>query len=286
MNRDAPIDIRRTLSETPLADQHDRTIRGELTRATRPIPWQEFERAKYPEAALELAHDLFLRLAVGEYSAVALFAQITSGLALTQAPIDFVAAAARVSTDEIRHADYCLRMAALCAGHDVTTQIPREALSSDMPSALELPHLDFLMLKYAAVGETLAAALLTECRRRARDAVTRPLFTSIVSDEVHHARLGWYYAAHRAQQWSQAERQQLADRVADFVLSIELEFWRGRDAPQEAAEAANSLGVLDSATQRRVIANVMTTEIAPGLDALGLSGSATWAMRQRASLSA
>jgi hypothetical protein len=277
----ADVQITRTLSRTPLAAVHDAALRGAHGRNARPIPWHEFERSRYPEAALSLARDLFVKLAGGEYSAVALFAQITSSLALTRAPIDFVAASARVSSDEIRHADYCLRMASLCQGSEVTVNVPSAALANDIPRALDVAELDFLMLKYAAVGETLAAALLTECRRRATDPVSRALLTSIVSDEVHHARLGWYYAKHRAALWSPELRQRLASRVAAFVTGIEAEFATGRDAPAHAAEAARALGVLDSATQREAIAAVMTTEIVPALDALGLSGSQAWAERRR-----
>jgi hypothetical protein len=277
------VQLTRTLSNTPLADVHDDAIRGAVGRNSRAIPWQEFERARYPEEALCLARELFVKLAGGEYSAVALFAQITSSLALTQAPIDFVAASARVSSDEIRHADYCLRMATLCQGSPVTVNVPSAALASDIPHALNVEELDFLMLKYAAVGETLAAALLTECRRSATDPVLRALFTSIVSDEVHHARLGWYYAKYRAELWSAELRARLTERVASFVIGIEVEFTQGRDAPAHASDAARALGVLDSVTQRAAIHDVMTTEIVPALDAIGLSGSAAWAERRRAS---
>ncbi|HEX7453506.1 MAG TPA: ferritin-like domain-containing protein [Polyangiaceae bacterium] len=277
------IEITRVLSDTPLAAVHDDAIRGALPRGAREISWHEFDRSRYPEEALGLARDLFCKLAGGEYSAVALFAQITSSLALTQAPIDFVAASAQVSSDEIRHADYCLRMASLCQGSEVTVTVPTAALASDIPSSLSIEELDFLMLKYAAVGETLAAALLTECRRRASDPTLRAFFTSIVSDEVHHARLGWYYARYRAALWSTEERQRLTERVREFVVGIEVEFSRGRDAPLHASAAAAALGVLDSTTQREVIADVMNDEIVPALDAVGLSGSRAWAERRRAS---
>lgn len=275
------IRLTRVLSDTPLADLHDRAITGALSRGAREIPWHDFERTRYPEEALTLAQDLFCKLAGGEYSAVALFAQITASLALNQAPIDFVAASARVSGDEIRHADYCLRMAGLCRGSEVTVEVPSAALESDIPRSLPIAELDFLMLKYAAVGETLAAALLTECRRRASDPLLRTLFTSIVSDEVHHARLGWYYVKHRAERWSPELRRELSDRVTPFVIGIEREFSQGRDAPAHASDAARALGVLDSTTQRRAIADVMNSEIVPALDAIGLSGSRAWAQRRR-----
>ncbi|HEY4104260.1 MAG TPA: ferritin-like domain-containing protein [Polyangiaceae bacterium] len=277
------VKLTRQLSQTPLAEVHDDAIRGAVARNARPIPWQDFERARYPEEALGLARDFFVKLAAGEYSAVALFAQITSALALTEAPIDFVAASARVSSDEIRHADYCLRMASLCQGSDVTISVPVATLATDIPSALDIEELDYLVLKYAAVGETLAAALLTECRRRATDPVLRALFTSIASDEVHHARLGWFYAKHRAERWSPETRARLTARVAEFVRGIEVEFAHGRDAPAHASDAARALGVLDSLTQRQAIAELMDAEIIPALDAIGLDGSGAWAARRRAS---
>jgi hypothetical protein len=277
----AAVEVRRTRSKTALARHHDRALRGELGRIQKPIAWNAFDRARYPESALALAEDLFTRLAVGEYSAVGLFAQITSGLALTGAPLDIVAAATRVGSDEIRHAEYCLRMAELCAGRPVSVSVELEALAASIPEATNLANVDFLVFKYAAIGETLAAALLAECRRRATDPVVKALYGSLVADEVHHARLGWYYAAHRAPLFTLPERQVLADRVADFVMLIEEEFWLGRDAPAEARGAARALGVLDSETQRRVIAEVVEGEILGALDEIGLGTSHAWRARRR-----
>jgi hypothetical protein len=276
------ISIAHWLSETPLAKLHDRALRGELLRVPQPIPWEAFDRKRYPEAALELATDLAARLANGEYASIALFTQITAGLALGGAPFDLVHAATRISSDELRHAEYCIRMAELCSGGKVTLEIDRQALLTDVPNAMIREDVDFLVLKYACIGETLAAALLTECRRRARDKVAKALFTSLAGDEVGHARFGWYYAAHRVKEWSLAERQRLADRLAEFVRGIEPTLWKGRDAPPRAAAAARALGVLDSATQQVVVTDVMSREIIPALDALGFGGSVMWNARDRA----
>ena len=273
--------VRRALSDTPLGRDHDRALRGEFQRVVKPIPWGEFDRARYPEAALLLARDLHTRLAIGEYSAVGLFAHITSGLALTGAPFDLLAASTRVGSDEIRHAEYCLRMAELCAGESLHIDVDVAALKASVPDATELSNIDFLMFKYAAIGETLAAALLRECRKRASDRVAKALYASLLADEVHHARLGWYYATYRAPRLSLSERQVLADRVAEFLLGLEEEFWMGRDAPESARGAAKALGVLDSETQRRVIAEIMGQEIVPALDATGLGASHAWRARRR-----
>src|ERR1700690_2057557 len=93
-------------------------LTGRTTRRIVDIPWSKFDRSKYPEPALALACKAQTMLATGEYEAVELFSRLAAGLALNGAPIDLVAAATRVATDEIRHADYAFRMAALCAGQD------------------------------------------------------------------------------------------------------------------------------------------------------------------------
>jgi len=273
--------VQRVLSETPLAARHDAMLSRAPSRPRREIPWGAFDRSAYPQEALVLAADQARKLAEGEYGAVGLFGQIASGLALTRAPFDIISAAASIAGDEIRHADYCTRLSELCAGEGIDLRVDRTAVLDACRNLDRAEEVDFFLFKYSAIGETLAAALLTECRRGAEDVVARAVYTALASDEVHHARLGWYYFAWRAPQWSLAERRRLIERVGEFVVTLEREFWIGRDAPSAAAEAARRLGVLDSERQRDAIRDVMETEIVPGLDALGLGGSAMWAARHR-----
>lgn len=273
--------VQRLLSSTPLAAQHAAMLARAPSRPRRAIPWDSFDRSKYPEEALALSADQAKRLAEGEYGAVGLFGQIASGLALTRAPFDIISAAATIAGDEIRHADYCVHLAELCAGGAADLRVDRSAVLDACRNLDQVEEVDFFLLKYSAIGETLAAALLTECRRGANDRVARAVYTSLSSDEVHHARLGWYYFAWRAPQWTLEERRRLTERIAEFVLTLEREFWIGRDAPRPAAAAARALGVLDSSRQREAISDVMETEIVPGLDALGLDGTGIWQARLR-----
>lgn len=273
------IEIRRVLTNTPLARQHE--LHLEKGRRRPAIPWAKFRRADYPEQALELAFDAQRALASGEYSAVDLFARIASALTLAGAPFDIVAEASRIVSDEIRHADYCYRMAALCGEREVSTALDARGYVRIAQFPLPMEELDFVLLEVSAIGETLAAALLTACQRRAQDPVMHALFTSIVGDEVHHARLGWYYLAWRAPRWTHAERQRLADRAGELLLIVEPRFWNGRDAPVRVRKAARALGVLDSTSQRAVVRQIMEDEIVPALDALGLGASHAWKIRKR-----
>ena len=246
------------------------------------IPWSRFDRSKYPAPALALACKAQTMLATGEYEAVDLFSRITSGLAVNGAPIDLVAAATRAAADEIRHADYAFRMAALLGGtDDVRVEVRSKRAEDRWGARLDLATLDLMMVDIVAVGEALACALITASRARATDPVARALFTSILGDEVHHTRLGWYYLAWRAPRWTAAERQAIADRAGEVVMQVERRFWWGRDAPAGSRKAARALGVLESEGQRKVIRQIMEDEIVPALDELGLGASHAWEARVR-----
>ncbi len=273
--------ITSALSGTPLSRQHELALAGKLVKPPKALPWTAFDRSAHAEAALGLATHLHRGLARGEYAAIGLFAELAAGLSFTGAPLDFIHAATVVSGDEARHAEYCVRMATLCHGAEVPIEVAANDLHASLAPLVNIEEVDFAMLQLVAFSETLATGLLAECQRRAKDRLSRALFRALISDEVHHARLGWYYAAYRSPQWSLAERQRLADRVSGFVVEVERQFWVGRDAPPAAAASARALGILDSKAQRAVIRDVMENEIVPALDALGFSGSRVWSVRRR-----
>jgi hypothetical protein len=275
--------VRRRLTETPLARLHEHTLLAKGPRARRAIPWKSFDRSKYPEAALRLATTAQRSLALGEYGAVDLFSHMAIDLSLNGAPFDLVASCTKAASDEMRHADYAMRMGALFAGAPVSFDLDRDGLRKVVSKRLSLEDLDITMLEVGVMSETLACALLSECARRASDPVAKALFGSLVADEVHHARLGWYYMAWRSPEWSRAQRQRVADRAGVMLVNTERQFWKGRDAPAGAEAAAKALGVLDSATQREVVRAVVEEEIVPGLDALGLGASHAWRVRKRGS---
>jgi hypothetical protein len=273
--------IRRVLTTTPLARLHERTILQRGPRKGIPVPWRSFDRSRYPESALALAYDSQRMLALGEYSAVGLFARFVDGLARIGAPFDIVSAATRVPQDEIRHADLAFRFASMCAQREVAIESSEEKSPSRWHERLTIDDLDSFAIEVIAIGETLACALLSACRDGATDALAHAIYANIVADEIHHARLGWYYLLWRAPQWSQVERQRVADNAGAMVVHIEPRFGMGRDAPRGAQKAARALGVLDTERQRKVVHEVMENEIVPGLDALGLGASHAWEKRRR-----
>jgi hypothetical protein len=274
----------RTLSQTPLARAHEhRLLRGGEGRRNA-IPWSRFARKQYPAAALALASQALVDLAAGEYEALVGFSQVSSALALVGAPFDIVAAAARVPADELRHAEYALRLAAILTQRDVG-EIPIR-VAKDKLERLSARHwtfeaVDGMMAAVPAISETLSAGLIVARRDQSSDPLVHAVLSSILADEVHHARLGWYYLMWRSPRWTPAERQRVADRVGAIVAGIEESFWHGREAPRGCKQAARALGVLDSAAQRAAVRAIMEQEIVPGLDGLGLGASHAWRARRR-----
>ena len=264
------------LGHGPLARHQLRELTRGSARQRRVIPFSEFSPERYAPAALALASDQYGALARGERSAVGLFARLAAALDTFAAPREFVLAATAAAHDEARHAQYCEEFAVRC-GFDAS--LAAVAPSQIEPEPRSLIELDIAMLRSVALSETLAAALLMACRRLAREPVVRALLTSLISDEIHHARLGWYYAANRASAWSTDERQQVADALAEAVIRIESEFHWGRDAAEPFDQPTRVLGVLHTDAQRACIQDVVEHEILPGLDALGLNASMVWQNR-------
>jgi hypothetical protein len=274
----------RTVSQTPLARAHEHRLSAAGRLGRRGIRWSPFRREKYPAAALALGADALVELATGEYEAFVGFSQVSSALALVGAPFDIVAAAAEVPSDEIRHAEYALRLAGLmrgCQPGEIAIGVAHDKLQRLSARRWTLEAVDGMMAAVPAIHETLSAAFIAARRDGATDPVVRDVLSSILADEVHHARLGWYYLMWRAPSWTRTERQRVADRAGAIVMSLEKAFWRGRQFPRGCGTAARALGVLDEKTQRSIVRQVMEREILPALDGLGLGASHAWRARPR-----
>ncbi len=266
---------RRVLTATPLARRYERTLAAQ-GRRKRAIPWERFDASRYPPSALALAGPAYRELAANEYAAAAIFARVLDAMILCGVPFDLVAEAAQAPLDELRHADHALSIARLCGAEEGPWSFDRERIDPARSHVRALVELDAVMVDVSAIGETIAAALLGESRRRVLDPVISAALTAIAADEVHHARLGWYYLAWRAPQWTQEERQRVADHAAAVVAGVRLRTAPGHDAPPGAEDAASALGLLDTASRRETIARVMDEEIVPGLDSFGLNATYAW----------
>jgi hypothetical protein len=271
--------LQRHLTGTPLARLFAQDVAGTSTHRRPDIPWEKFDRRAHPDGALEVAYDAMRWLASGEYAAVEGFSRMCAAFSWHGVPYDLIAACARVPHDELRHSEMALRAAARLRGvAESDVAMPIEGRRPAKPRDVRMPlrDLDVDVALVPAMLETIAASLLTEGHRRARDPMMKSLYASILADEIHHARLGWYYLAWRAPQWTRPERQYVADAVASCVVRRGALLSDGREAPRGQRRALDALGVMTAETQHDVVRRAMEDEIVPAFDALGLGMSHAW----------
>jgi hypothetical protein len=198
----------------------------------------------------------------------------------------FGATLKRVVGDELRHTRLCVTVgAALGASAPAWDRAMLRARLGALPA----PRLraGALLLVEAAIGETVSSLLFRAGRRAAVEPLTRAALTSILGDEVRHARLGWSALATLWPALDGAERAALQREAAAGLGALErtvaLPALRRLDAGEPFDPAHAALGVL--APESRVDAFYQAVErlVIPRLGRLGLDGEAAWRDRYRVS---
>lgn len=130
--------------------------------------------------------------AQAEHRSVGIFATYTLDLMAAGAPARFLSLACRAQLDEVRHAEIFTALARCYTGADEPPP-PGIAPVPDDPS-LSLRELAAVEALHMCVGaESFSTALLHGLYEHATDPVVREVLAVVLSDEIHHARMGWAY---------------------------------------------------------------------------------------------
>jgi hypothetical protein len=257
------------LSGTPLETEHQRLMR----RRPVPVPWSETTAAALtPEERARLG-ETWTRRAAAEYLAVSTFAVLAIDLVAAAAPADVLSLCLRAGIDEVRHAELCLRMIEIYGGKRV---LPPPGMSSlpDDPGAPRLHQALANTMLVSCVSETYATTVLSATRDLTVDPTAQEVLTSIYSDEVMHARLGWSYLRYAL------------DRGGDDARSPRPRRWcRSRCAaspPWSSAsarigavtEAVRGHGLMTPAEERQIFSACVREVLVPGFVALGVPSAA------------
>lgn len=190
----------------------------------------------------------------------------------------------RTVADELRHARLCVAVgAALGADPPAWDRGPLRSRLAALPS----PRLraGALLLVEAAIGETVSSLLFRAGRRAAVEPLTRAALTSILGDEVRHARLGWSALAALWPALDDGERAAL-QREATAALgglerTIALPALKRLEAGEPFDPAHAALGVLAPAARVEAFYEAVERLVLPRLGRLGLDGEAAWRERYR-----
>jgi len=161
------------------------------------------------------------REAAFEHASVASFAQLTLDLLAVGAPPDLLEASQRACLDEIAHARITYALASSYGGAPVGPA-PLEARPGACRSLADLARTTFVD---ACVGESVAAAELSERARRESDPALRAALETMAADEERHADLAWRIVAWALRSGDPAVAAALAD-ARDTVIDELVELGR------------------------------------------------------------
>jgi hypothetical protein len=252
------------LSGTPLEPEHHRLMR----RRPVPIPWAETTAAQLTDAERARLAATWMRRSEAEYLAVSTFSVLAIDLTAAMAPADVLSLCLRAAIDEVRHAEMCLRMAEIYSG---VKHLPKPAMSSlpDDPSRPKLHQALANTMLVSCVSETYATTVLTATRDLTVDPVAQAVLTSIYSDEVMHARLGWSYMRYAIDHGGQGVIDAAAAMLPRALRGVANVVERERPVG-DVTPAVRDHGLMTPAEERVIYSTCVREVLVPGFEALGI----------------
>ncbi len=216
---------------------------------------------------------------VNEHISARVFAALIPQMMAAEVPAARIAAVATMISEELRHGVQCAAVIHALGGEAVAPlpPLPSVPLHAD---AGPLEALLRNVLSIACLSETIAVALIGAERETAGPPAMQDTLTTILADEVGHARFGWSLLAELAPRMTPELRRRLGDYlVAAFrhLVDHELAHLPPYPAPSARAEA---YGVCDGNEARALFFATIDTVIVPGLEAHGLPAARAWQTAQ------
>lgn len=266
------------LSGTPLEAEHQRLMR----RRQIEIPWAQSGAAALAPEERQRLGETWTRRAAAEYLAVSTFSVLAIDLVAAAAPADVLSLCLRAGIDEVRHAELCLRMVEIYAGKRI---LPPPGMSSlpDDPKRPKLHQALTNTMLVSCVSETYATTVLSATRDLTTDVCAQEVLTSIYSDEVMHARLGWSYLRYALDRGGDGARAAAAAMVPIALRGVATVVERERPVGA-VTDAVRGHGLMTPAEERQVFSACVREVLVPGFEALGIACGtavddygATWA---------
>jgi hypothetical protein len=204
--------------------------------------------------------------ATAELRVASIFAVVSRDLLITGADPAVLRIASRAVSDEVRHAEICRLVA---------ERYLRKAVPWPKPGPVPMPALargpaklrpTLHVVAMGCINETIATAWLETSRAGASSPLARAAIRELLSDDVHHARLGW---AHVASTYVTTETRGAIGAWLGKLLDAAASPWL-RSAPATIVEGCPAHGVPSVETTRRVVRETVADVVLPGLEHVGV----------------
>ena len=210
-----------------------------------------------------------------EHVSARIFAQLLPQMMDVGVPARSQEAVARMIADELRHGRLCAG-AVLGLGGEPICEIPPLAAVPLHPDADALEGLLRNVLSVSCLSETVAVSLISAERLHPGHPVLEETLTSILADEVQHARFGWNLLAELGGELDAPLRARLGDYLAPAFAHLrkyELENLAASPSPSKVAE---DYGICDGPSARQIFFDTVRDVIIPGLEDHGLPARRAW----------
>ena len=252
------------LSGTPLEAEHQRL----MLRRRATIQWAQSTAPTLTDAERTRLGATWMRRSEAEYLAVSTFSILAIDLVAAGAPADVLSLCLRAGIDEVRHAELCLRMAELYTGE---RNLPPPGMSN-LPDDPKRPRMEQALanaILVSCVSETYATTVLAATREYTTDPVALDVLTSIYSDEVMHARLGWSYLRYCLDKGGEKSIAAAAAMIPIAVRGVANVVEKPRPEGEITA-ALRDHGLMTAREERLLFTCCVREVLAPGFSALGI----------------
>jgi hypothetical protein len=262
--------------ETNLTAEHRRLMDAHH----RAVPWEQSTAASVPAPLRAMLADMWRDRMINEHRSVGIFSMYSLDLLGAGAPAEVLSLACRAALDEVRHAELFARLTSLYSGKPETPPpgIPPMPDDIDVPLRLQVAR-EAMHLSVAA--ETYSAVSLAELHARAIDPAVKGALAVVISDEIHHARMGWAFvrslladdADHRVRDWINADLRQMFVGLEKQMFGADPKNLPPPSIAEEDRALAEAHGYLSLREDHRLWVETMNEIWIPGLALLGLDVS-------------
>ena len=209
---------------------------------------------------------IWFRRGAAETRAGKLFEVVAEALRSVGASSELLALAEAAIDDEARHGALCNEVAHAYDPRlsDVAPEAPAKVPAYVGASAALKPHL--VIVGMCAINETTASAFLEASLAAASGPLVRAALRALLSDEIHHARMGWIHLA--SPNVGDAERAAIGAWLPS-LLAAHVASWR-EIGPESKTGWIAAQGCLAVQAIEEVVWSSLRDLVLPGFDRVGV----------------
>jgi len=258
-----------SMSKTRARKPVERVSERSVPDGGRPVHWDTWNLEGLDAEARIRAGKSWEARMKQEHLAVGAFAMLVTELAAEGCDPIVLSLLTRASSDEVRHAEICRKMAVGLLGED---QVPKRVRGIPSipkhPGASSETRALLHVVEMCCLSETFTGVFLTDMLSEMEEGTPRMAVESLLEDEIDHGRVGWAYLATRA-------RAKRVDGLA-AALPAMVEHTMGwvvdkaRSHPEPDTKPLRSVGYLGSTTAGVIFERTLRDVILPGLETCGI----------------